>query len=363
MRKNPLLMLSLSALMVLGGCGNAEMSVPDLMDPVEVKLDITEVTRGDVGIYAAYEGELVPKVEELSFTMDGVVESIPVTYGDRVKKGDVLATLDTESLDEQIQNIEDEIAHIIEAGEYANNIAAIDIEIARTELKSLVRAGAYQPTIDLKEAEIKKLNDALIQSQELRYLEIREKERELEELLKKTGNNKIVAPFDGTIVYMVEDVVVDSFVGSYDPVMFIANDSDVYLQCDYISENLVDTADIIYAQIGGSQYDITVIPYTKEKMLQMIMDEENIKTNFSVDFGDTPLESGLHAYVVTVHSYKEDVLTIPANALYRDEKGLYVYREEDGNRIRCEVEAGLVTETKAEILSGVQEGDLVYVKE
>ena len=40
-----------------------------------------------------------------------------------------------------------------------------------------------------------------------------------------------------------------------------------------------------------------------------------------------------------------------------------MYREEDGNRIRCEVEAGLVTKTKAEILSGVQEGDLVYVKE
>ena len=363
MRKNPLLVLSLSALVMLGGCGNVEKNIPELLEPVEVKLDMAEVTRGSIGIYAAYEGELVPRVEELSFTMDGVVDYIPVTYGDQVKKGDVLATLDTENLGEQIRAVEDEIVHIKTAGEYADKKAEIDIEIAKKELSSLARQGAYQTRIDLKSAEVKKLEDTLRKNQELRNLEIGEKERELEEIREMSGNNKIVAPFDGTIVYMVSDVVVDSYVGSYDPVMFIANDSDVYLQCDYISESLVESADILYAQIGGEQYDITAIPYTREKMLQMIMDEETIKSNFEVDFGDTPLESGLFAAVVTVHSYKEDVLTIPANALYRDEKGQYVYLEQDGNRIRCEVEVGEVTDTKAEIISGVQEGDLVYVKE
>jgi len=180
---------------------------------------------------------------------------------------------------------------------------------------------------------------------------------------KKNGNNKIVAPCDGTVVYLVDEIKEGSYVRSYDPVMYVANDQDVYLQCEYISEALVEAADILYAQINDKKYDITAIPYSQEEMLQMIMDEETIMSNFEVDFGDKPLESGLYATVVTVLSYKEDVLVIPVNALYRDEKGQYVYREENGSRVRCEVEVGLVTDTKAEIISGVQEGDLVYVKD
>lgn len=363
MRKNPLLWISLSVLVVLNGCGNVETNVPELLEPVEVKLDMAEVTRGEIGVYTAYEGALVPEVEELYFTMDGYVDSIPVTYGDKVKKGDVLAMLDTEELAEQIQEVEEEIQHIIEAGEYANEVARINIEIARMQLTSLIRAGSYEPTVELKRAEIKKLEDALIQEQELRYLEIQEKERRLEELQEKNGSNKIVAPCDGTVVYLVDSVREGSYVRSYDPVMYVADDNEVYLQCDYISEALVEAADILYAQINDKKYDIIFRPYSQEEMLQMIMDEETIMSNFDVVSGEGELESGLYATVVTVLSHKDDVLLIPANALYRDEKGRYVYKEENGTRIRCEVEVGLVTDTRAEIISGVQEGDLVYVKD
>ena len=65
MRKNPLLWISLSVLVVLNGCGNVETNVPELLEPVEVKLDMAEVTRGEIGVYTAYEGALVPEVEEL----------------------------------------------------------------------------------------------------------------------------------------------------------------------------------------------------------------------------------------------------------------------------------------------------------
>ena len=57
------------------------------------------------------------------------------------------------------------------------------------------------------------------------------------------------------------------------------------------------------------------------------------------------------------------MLTVPVNALYRDETGQYVYRMEDGKRVRCEVEVGMTSDVKAEILEGLQEGDEVYVKE
>ena len=59
---------------------------------------------------------------------------------------------------------------------------------------------------------------------------------------------------------------------------------------------------------------------------------------------------------------KENVLTIPANALYRDEKGRYVYKIVDKQRVRCNVTIGITNEIKVEILEGLQEGDVVYVQ-
>ena len=40
----------------------------------------------------------------------------------------------------------------------------------------------------------------------------------------------------------------------------------------------------------------------------------------------------------------------------------YVYKLVDNQRIRCDVKLGLVTATEAEILAGLKEGDIVYVK-
>ena len=62
-------------------------------------------------------------------------------------------------------------------------------------------------------------------------------------------------------------------------------------------------------------------------------------------------------------TYKEGVLTIPINALYRDGSGQYVYKQTDGARVRCNVKAGMTTDTKAEIVEGLEEGDMVYVKD
>jgi len=64
-----------------------------------------------------------------------------------------------------------------------------------------------------------------------------------------------------------------------------------------------------------------------------------------------------------INGYKDNVLTIPVNALYQDAGGRYVYKMSDGKRIRCDVSVGSVNSTKVEITEGLEEGDLVYVKE
>jgi multidrug efflux pump subunit AcrA (membrane-fusion protein) len=69
------------------------------------------------------------------------------------------------------------------------------------------------------------------------------------------------------------------------------------------------------------------------------------------------------AYIIPVKNSRENVLTIPANALFQAYGVSYVKKIVDGEQQRVDVTVGLITDSKVEILSGLQEGDVVYAKE
>ena len=54
---------------------------------------------------------------------------------------------------------------------------------------------------------------------------------------------------------------------------------------------------------------------------------------------------------------------LPDVAVLTDAGGSYVYREQDGNRERVSVEVGSKDGLHVEIVSGLEEGDVVYVQE
>ena len=56
-------------------------------------------------------------------------------------------------------------------------------------------------------------------------------------------------------------------------------------------------------------------------------------------------------------------LVVPANAIYTDESGRYVYLIGGDTRTRQAVSTGRFTTTLVQITDGLKEGDLVYVKE
>lgn len=362
MKKCLALTMTLFVLTGLLGCGGDGMEAPKLLEPVAVKMDVAKVQRGDLYKVATYNGEVVPYVEELHFSVDGYLEEISVMMGDTVEKGEVLATLSEEKIREQIETLNEEIEDLVKQGEYSDRLAAADIEIAKEELAILQEAEASEQECKVKELEVQKLELKLEQAKEMRSLELSEKQSSLETLQKKTENNEIIAPYSGTIVY-ISDVENADAIQAYEPVIYIADDTRLSLSSEYVSEADIAGADKIYAKIQEKEYEITYIPYEKSEYVTMLLSGLEVTSKFSIDAGAEALSGGEFAAVMVLSSYREDVLTIPANALYRDENGRYVYKQVDDARVRCDVTVGLVTDTKAEITEGLQEGDVVYVKE
>jgi len=80
---------------------------------------------------------------------------------------------------------------------------------------------------------------------------------------------------------------------------------------------------------------------------------------------DKPLRSGDIIYIRMYNFHLEDVLRIPVNSVsYSHETGDYVYVMVNGRKEMRQVEVGAMrSSTMVEIISGLEEGDEIYVRQ
>jgi UDP-3-O-[3-hydroxymyristoyl] glucosamine N-acyltransferase len=70
---------------------------------------------------------------------------------------------------------------------------------------------------------------------------------------------------------------------------------------------------------------------------------------------------GSHARITFVQDIRENVIILPRSQINLMSGRRYVNVLEDGVRVEKDVEIGLMTDTEAEIIKGLDEGDLVIV--
>ena len=121
-----------------------------------------------------------------------------VSIGDKVKKGQLLATLAGGS--GKVKSLKEEIAALKETNEGTNQQSEYDIEMLEETLSDLKKQSKavknskqkkiLKSQIVEKEEEIKIAKVKLEQQKELQQLEIRQKEADIKEAQKSTKNSK-----------------------------------------------------------------------------------------------------------------------------------------------------------------------------
>lgn len=349
------------ALTGLTGCQKEEV-VPKLLEPVGVEMDTAVAQIGDMYSMSLYNGEIVPYVEEVQFAVDGQLKEFKVAAGDTVEAGQVLAKLDDEELWEDIEKLEAEIEDILTMGTFSDRSMVADIEIAKEQLEVLQERKAGDESIKAQELEIQLLELELEEEQELRSLEVSRLNKQVQELRNELVNTELTAPLSGKVVY-VSQAAAGDHIKSDTTVICIADETRLTISSEYIAPSVIKSAYKITAQILDTDYEVTYEPLSDSEYVTLVLSGESVNSKFSLTDENAEIECGQYVSVKIWNVYKENVLTVPANALHRDEKGRYVYKIVDGQRVRCNVEVGIVNNIEAEILDGIQEGDVVYVKE
>ena len=343
-----ILALLLAMVFILASCGrdSGEPSAPELVVPVitQVRRDTAIVTRGRVADVEHRVGIVRVVSKPLNFgPVAAFLGALYVMPGDTVAYGQVLARLDMEQLARQVAQQEERIAQLRREFDFDNEIRRIDLQIER------LTTAASPSSLELELAI------------ERQTLQLRHEEADLQALQARYAQSELRAPFAGTIVHVVRRLP-GSWVGSFDPVIYIApeEDASIFVECMGGMPFSHGTPEEIYAHINGEVYSAARLRLTAEQTRGYVA----APIRFALDYtAETRPPVGAF---VSLHIYsrvEEDVLRLPRNTLFfNPDMGSYVYRIAEGHLEMVLVSIGRRTETYVQILGGIGEGDEVYVR-
>ena len=349
---------------LLAGC-NAQQPqpTPQLQEPVGILPDTATAYVGELYNMMSFDSAVVPYVEELAFTTDGIIAAVYCYPGMEVEAGAVLAELEIADIEARLQQLETELEHTKTINEYENTLLQLDIEMLQSQLRQLQQSGTSQE-IALKENEIAQKQAILNQNQAMQELELQQLQQEQKKLQAALENNVLRAPFTGRVLSGTA-LQAGSRVKAYEPVLLLADESKLHLSGAFIKESYLKVADRVYAHIGADQYEIQMRPMDSQEYLAAVLAGKTVNTEFDLVGPENLLsqvEAGQYAAICIITDYVENALLVPTQAVLQDAQGSYVYVAEDGNHIRRNVKVGQTTSYLTQILEGLQEGEVVYVQ-
>jgi multidrug efflux pump subunit AcrA (membrane-fusion protein) len=283
------------------------------------------------------------------------VREVFVGPGDTVVTGDVLAELDMTALDGLITFTKDTLE--FNEAMWKNSNAQSDAAIARSELggmSALADEMKTQLSFDKKSQfiERERLND------------------KIGRLEKSRVNYIITAPFDGTVTH-VEQIAPGMFPMPRSTFIWLSDLNNMTVQSsdDSLRSGIL-YASLVTADFGFGEVNTERLQYTTSETLAFRQKKIDPPVRFAPVEGNT-FPADRRILIRVYGSTRENVLILIPNAVHDDtvvEDGMprhsyFVYLDEGGARVRRDIEVGLKSETAVEILSGLEEGDKVYVEE
>ncbi len=258
----------------------------------------------------------------------GVVREILHEEGDDVKSGELLLLLE-------------------------NDDQRLHLKQARQQLANANRE--YQRLSKMKKSGLAPANDW--EASEIAF-HLATTELELAELA--LSHTRIVAPFDGRVVW--RDVDLGAHVGQGD-LLFRMMSIRPLLAKIYIPANRIG----IVAK--GDPVDLTLDGFTSPlsaavDLISPIVDPATGTIKVTIEIADYPVRvrPGDFAEVRIVTEQRQNALLVPSVSIIEERDQYYLYVEEDGKAIRKNVQTGFVIDTMTEIRSGISNKDKIIIK-
>jgi RND family efflux transporter MFP subunit len=338
---------------------------------------VVVVSRGPMANTLQVAGEFLPFQEvELHAKVAGYIRQIHVDIGDRVKAGEVLATLDVPELEAQVQGATAGVRQTQEQITRAKSEvlrAQADYDALHAASRRLQQASKAQPGLIAEQelddamakdraaaAQVDAAKSALSATEQQLGVSQADQQR----YTSLADYSRITAPFDGVVTWRYADTGALIQAGTSNsgsmPVVKLAQVNVLRLRLP-VPESLApfvhvgDTAQIEVQAIGktfsGKVTRDTASLDPSTRTMQVEIDVPNPKGE---------LDPGMYAQVTLNIQRAGDVLEVPIQGVEQNGAQPFVMLVDNSNHVAKRlVQIGISTANKMEILSGLQAGDKV----
>ena len=358
---------------------------------------LAKVERGDLAKSVVATGKITPITEvEIKSKASGIVKKLYVDYGDRVKKGQLLAELDRDEIQARV----DQARAQVEASGASLNGTRADLARAKVDAESpdvpllkrayeraqgmakegVVSASALDDAEKNYEMSLNKQNVAKAQLQVLQAKigqaegQLGQDRANLKQLEEQLSYTTIESPLDGIV--LSRDVEIGDAVSSIlvlgssaTLVMTLGDTSEVYVK------GKVDESDIgkVYlgqpARIKVESFKDKTFTGKVTKISPMGVEKDNVTTfevRVSINNPEGVLKAMMTANAEILLEEHKNVLQIPEGSiLYDKDKNASVEvpdpKAKEGKR-KLAVNIGISNGAKTELLQGLKEGDQVVLQ-
>lgn len=379
------------AFVLLSGCAllppvNTDRATDGLPTPTPIPTAIVPVRpvytvqRGEIVKQLEFSGRVSPVIEEdLFFRTPGRVRSVFFRRNDMVNAGDIIAELEIDALERQLEAalLELERAEVRLAQAETNldfqiRTAQTNIDIANIRLQSLqseatpdrTAIAIQQKQIELLQIELDRL---LVGVDPLLRSDVTRAELTVQRLRAEIDEARLIAPFDGRLMSL--SISPGQSVNAFVPAAVVADISEFELKADLVSSQLNELVEGMPALIysvsrPGETFPGTVrrlpYPYGSGGRGTTVEDlDKSTRVSIDVPADRVPYQLGDLVRVSIELQRKDDVLWLPPQAMRIFDGRRFAVLQDGEVQRRVDVRVGIETPDRVEILEGLEEGQVV----
>ena len=351
----------------------------------EVEFITKKAKKGSFSKKVDATGEIfATELIDVGAQVSGQIKKLYVKLGDQVKKGDMIASIDSSTQQNSIDNKEAQLAIYkaqLESAKVALNIAKTQFDrenaLFAKNATSKQEFESAKNTFSANSAKIKELE-----------AQIKQTNIELSTARINLGYTKITAPRDGTVVSVqVEEGQTVNANQTTPTIVNIADLSHVKMKMQ------IAEGDITKIKVGTPvEYSILSEPTKKFQTTVSSIDpglttlsdgsygsSSSSKSSYSsssssssavyyyaqsiVDNKDGILRIGMTTQNELLIANVEDAIIVPSIGIKKDENGTFVYVLKDGKPVKTAVKTGIKDNLDTQIISGINEGDEIITSQ
>jgi len=384
---------TLAALIVLSSCSllpanRTQRAASEAPTPTPIPTPVVpvkptyKVQTGEIVDEITFSGRISPVVEEeLFFRTGGRVRTVFAKRNDMVEAGQVLAELEIDALERDLQSVQLQLERanvLLEEAtrdwEYDKQVAEIALDKAINRLSTLqAQSSPDAAAVQAQEYEVQLAQLALDKHIDdgvnpLLINDVTRAELDVTKLNAEIAEAQIVAPFAGQLLSL--SLTPGQSVEAFRPVATVADVSALEVTADLLSNQMEDLAEemsvkVVLVSRPGVELNGEIrqlpYPYGSGGSSTATIEDRDKSTRFTLKESaeEAGFDMGDLVRVTVELERKEDVLWVPPQAVRVFDGRRFAVVLDGEARRRVDVKVGIETPDRLEIEDGLEEGQIV----